>query len=329
MPKPIKKGPERLRCNSCGKCFTFLQELKHHKVNAHDLHCCDLHQTCCFTCKDIEDLKKHWGTGHLVKSSQIPDYERDYNQRMGNPPKKQLEVPIVVKPNQQNIMKKETWHVNACRACKMLFPNEILLDNHILQAHAKVMSKFELICNHCFMTYSDVWNLKIHLSKSQNNGDFSKTKSFICSYKWCDFSSLDVYLVESHLNQIHKPKGGLQCGKCKKNFNSKMYFDLHIGYIHKQKPKTDEEQKSETETSDSAKEQLEKKIKVEPNVEIKANLEPFDLNQPVKTNNKDIKTTLKVEPIDESFRFSPDDFCFDSDTIKTEIKEEIKVEPLD
>ena len=324
MPKPIKKGPERLRCNSCGKCFTFLQELKHHKVNSHDLHCCDLHQTCCFTCKDIEDLKKHWGTGHLVKSFQIPDYERDYNQRMGNPPKKQLEVPVVVKPNQQNIMKKETWHVNACRACKMLFPNEILLDNHILQTHAKVISKFELICDHCFMTYSDVWNLKIHLSKSQNNGDFSKTKSFICSYKWCDFSSLDVYLVESHLNQIHKPKGGLQCGKCKKNFNSKMYFDLHIGYIHKQKPKTDEEQKSETETSDSAKEQLEKKIKVEPNVELKANL-----NQPVKTNNKDIETTLKVEPIDESFNFSPNDFSFDSDTIKTEIKEEIKAEPLD
>ena len=69
---------------------------------------------------------------------------------------------------------------------------------------------------------------------------------------------------------------------------------------------------------------MEKKIKVEPNVELKANL-----NQPVKTNNKDIETTLKVEPIDESFRFSPDDFCFDSDTIKTEIKEEIKVEPLD
>ena len=96
--------------------------------------------------------------------------------------------------------------------------------------------------------------------------------------------------------------------------------------------RTSEDQKSETEFSVSPEEQLEKKLKNGPNVEMKTNMDPFDLNQPRKTENKYIQTIaldtkVKVETNDDAIRFSPDDFGFDSDTIKTEIKEEIKVEP--
>ena len=85
----------------------------------------------------------------------------------------------------------------------------------------------------CDMDFSDIGNLKRHISSKH---DVDRKRSYKCHL--CDSSFFDNSTLKEHVARIHKNDEGsnhtkkISCDICKRDFTTKQHRDIHVKKTH-------------------------------------------------------------------------------------------------
>ena len=171
-------------------------------------------------------LKKHSTSIHKIKKS-FPNIDNgDFNSKIDpldvsvNPSKR--------KSNASNLIDEfgkrfKTEHV--CQICDEIFTSICKLRNHTTSEH-------KLDCKMCFSKFSQIQELKRHISTVHE-----EKKELKCNR--CDAKFAKKFCLNSHIKLVHETfhEGNrpLKCEKCDAEFNKESHLKDHNAAFHEEK----------------------------------------------------------------------------------------------
>lgn len=218
-------------CSLCNKRFFNKCELQRHFNRVHVSKPDDFQ---CLEC-DKKFRYHNYGSYVLHVAQQCPDkvtYECGYCSKFV-PSKSRLIEHFVVGHHMANVT-----NAKSCAFCSKLFYHKIKLKLHLKKYH------FDVICEHCNITFRSRQGLSLHRKQcvlSQNDSKYQNMECSICQSSFINKAKLLEHMTEVHKGENYKlplktaPITKHFCTVCQQSFSTLYSLSKHKRQMHKKK----------------------------------------------------------------------------------------------
>lgn len=122
----------------------------------------------------------------------------------------------------------EHFKVYTCPSCEQTFIGNRQFEHHRLSNKCVAKKRIECTLYECFLCHKSNFfttrSLRVHYNQ-QHKQKPQKSTAHICEY--CNKSFSNVYILKTHISQIHLQEVKFVCGDCGKTFNRNSNLKWH------------------------------------------------------------------------------------------------------
>lgn len=116
-----------------------------------------------------------------------------------------------------------------CKTCEAVLVGDRQFEHHRLSNKCVAKKKIDSVTFECFVCHKgnffSMRSLKIHFNRNHNQTKPKTTTKHICEF--CKKKFANVYILKSHVNQIHLEVNRFECEDCGKVFNRQSNLQWH------------------------------------------------------------------------------------------------------